>query len=129
MPLGDIARRDPVCVERETTILAASKLMRGNQEGHLVAIDRREGLLVPAGIVSARDIVTRILATGLHPAVMTAGDIVWSQSVGACVTDSMSETLPLLQATRREVVPVLDGNGALAGVVSLDSLLWALAEK
>jgi CBS domain-containing protein len=129
MPVGDIVTRKPVCVERETTILAVSKLMRGHQVGELVVTDRAKGLLVPAGIVSARDIVTRILATGLDPSVLTAGDIIWSESTGARVTDSVSETLQLLQATRRTSLPVVDGDGCLAGVVSLDDLVWALAEK
>jgi CBS domain-containing protein len=128
-PVGDIVRRKPVCVERDRTILAVSKLMRGHQAGELVVTERTNGRLVPAGMVSARDIVTRILATGLDPSVLTAGDIIWSESTGARVTDSVSETLQLLQGSKRISLPVIDGDGSLAGVVSLDDLLWALAQR
>lgn len=43
------------------------------------------------------------------------------------MTDSVSETLKLLEATKRNAFPVVDGEGALAGVVSRGDLLSALA--
>jgi CBS domain-containing protein len=129
MPVGDVPIRKPVCVERDATILAASKLTRGFQIGELVVTDSSGGLLVPAGIVSARDIVTRIMATGRDAGVLKAGDIIWCASTGAKLTDSVSETLQLLQVTHRSTVPVIDGDGGLARVVSLDDLVWALVDN
>jgi CBS domain-containing protein len=127
--VGELATRKPTCIDRDTTILGASELMRCCQVDELVVTERPEGVLVPVGIVSARDIVTRIIATGLDPAVVTAGDITWSDSTHANATDSVSETLELLHATGNSVLPVIDGDGCLTGVVSLDELLWALAES
>jgi len=34
-------------------------------------------MLLPLGIVTASDIVTRVIAAELDPAVLTAGDIAW----------------------------------------------------
>jgi CBS domain-containing protein len=129
MPVGEIVTRKPIWVDRDTTILGASNLMRCYEVGELVVTDELKDILVPVGIVSARDIVTRIIATRLDPTVLTAGDITWLGSNGCKVTDTVSETLQLLQTTRSNVLPVIDGDGGLTGVVSLDDLLWALAKK
>jgi len=129
MLVGEVATRKPVCVDQDLTIVVASNLMRIYQVADLVVTRQREGKLMPGGVLSARDIVTRVIATELDPTVLTAGDMVWSGPAGARVTDSVSETVRFLQATGRDSVPVIDGEGGLAGVVSLEDLLWALAAK
>jgi CBS domain-containing protein len=129
MLVGEVATRTPVCVDQDSTIVVASNLMRIYQVADLVVTHQREGKLMPAGVLSARDIVTRVIAKELDPTALTAGDIVWSGPAGARVTDNVSQTVRFLQATRRDLVPVIDGEGGLAGVVSLDDLLWALAAK
>jgi CBS domain-containing protein len=128
-PVGVIFRRKPVCVGRGMTIVAASQLMRLHGVGELVVTDFTDGRSVPAGIVSTRDIVTRIIATELDAAVLTAGDIVWSSPIAARTTDTVSETLRLLLAAKSNVIPLIDSDGALAGVVTLDELLLAASEQ
>ena len=83
MPVAELATRNPICIDRDTTILGACSLMRIYRVDELVVTDQRNDLLVPIGMVSAQDIVTRIIATGLDPSVLTAGDIVWSGSTRA----------------------------------------------
>jgi len=127
MQVGDIAARNPVCIDRSATILVASTLMRVYQVEHLVVTEQCDGKLMPGGIFSARDIVTRVIAMELDPAVLTVGDMMWSGPTGAKVTDSASDTLKLLDATKCNVLPVIDGDGSLAGVISRGDLLSALA--
>jgi len=76
------SRGKRVCVDRETTIAGASRVMRDFGVEELVVVDTRGGDAVPVGVMSARQIVTRIVATGLEPAVLTAGDIVWPETRG-----------------------------------------------
>jgi CBS domain-containing protein len=126
--LGELATRHPVCVPRDTTILAACRVMRACQVGELVVTEEPQGLLVAVGIVSARDIVTWIIAPGLDPAVFTVGDIAWAGTARAKVSDSLSDTLRLLKATRTNVLPVIDDDGSLAGIISLNDVLLALGK-
>lgn len=129
MLVADVATRNPVCIDRNATILMASTLMRVYQVEDLVVTDQRDGKLMLGGVLSARDIVTRVIATELDPTVLTVGDMMWSGPIGAKVTDSASETLKLLDATKRNLLPVIDGDGGLAGVVSRVDLLSALTGK
>jgi len=127
-PVADMAMRQPVCVPRDTTILCASRIMRSFHVAELVVTEEPHGLPIPMGIVSACDIVTRIIAPGLDPGVFTAGDIAWASAVHTKVSDSLSHTLQLLQTAGTSVLPVIDDDGGLAGVISLSDVLIALGK-
>lgn len=77
MQLAKVARRQPLCIDREATIAEASRVMRDQRVDALVVTEASEGSPVAAGILSAHDIVTRVIAVGLEPSVVTAGDILW----------------------------------------------------
>jgi CBS domain-containing protein len=65
-------------VDRELSILEASHLMRISGAAELLVTDRVDGTLRPVGVLTAHDIVTRIVAAGLDPNVLTTGDIAWA---------------------------------------------------
>jgi CBS domain-containing protein len=83
MQLVNVARSDSVCIDREATIQEASRVMREQRVDALVVTETSEGTPVAAGIVSAHDIVTRVIALGLQPSVVTAGDILWTHAGAA----------------------------------------------
>jgi CBS domain-containing protein len=118
-----IGARRSACVDRNATVSAASKLMRDHGVSDLVVTENRRDGPTCAGILSARDIVTRILAVDLDADVMTVGDILWSRTKAGHASDSVQETLERLCASGGDAVPLIDGNGNLAGVISLDDLL------
>jgi CBS-domain-containing membrane protein len=101
--------------------------MREQHVEEVVVTEKLDGKITPAGIVSARDIVTRVMALELDPSVVTVGDILWSRSTAGQLSDSVPETLQRLCATGSEVLPIVDSDGRAAGVVSMEDLLQALA--
>lgn len=66
-------------IDREASVLDASKLMRTSGATELLVVDKADGIAFAFGILTANDIVTRVIATGLDPAVLTTGDITWSE--------------------------------------------------
>jgi CBS domain-containing protein len=62
-----------ICVDPDVTIREASRLMRSFGVEELVVARPPDGR--PLGVISAIDIVTSIIAAGLDPCVLTAGDI------------------------------------------------------
>ena len=114
-------------VDRELSILEASRLMRTSGAGELLVTDPAEGTLLPVGVVTARDIVTRVVAAELDPSVLTAGDIWWSDGPAACA--SQAGKLLLKESADGSVFNVLDSNGAVAGMLTLDEMVNALARR
>ncbi len=77
--------------------------MRALSVDKVVVTARHDGAWIPVGMVSAEDIVTRVLAVGLDSSVLTAGDLL--------------------------TLPVVDRSGKVTGVLTLDDLLEALARR
>jgi predicted transcriptional regulator len=64
-----------VAVHRDSSLLDASRRMRECRAAKLVVVAEAHGKAIHLGTLTAEDIVKRVLAVGLDPAVLTAGDI------------------------------------------------------
>ncbi len=64
-------------VHRDSSLVEASRRMRECHAARLVVVTEAQGQPVCLGTLTADDIVTRVLALGLDPAVLTAGDIAY----------------------------------------------------
>jgi hypothetical protein len=74
---ADVAAQIMPTIDREMSVLQASKLMRESGTNELLVTSDATGMTLPLGIVTATDIVTRVIAAELDPAVLTMGDIAW----------------------------------------------------
>jgi CBS domain-containing protein len=126
-PGSELSKRRLAYVDRELSILDASRLMRTSGAAELLVTDPGDGTLLPVGVITARDIVTRVVAAELDPTVLTAGDISWSDPPAA--TAPTAETLQLKESGDGTVFAVLDSAGAVAGMLTLDEMVKALARK
>jgi CBS domain-containing protein len=126
MRVGTVGTRRAVCVDREQSVEAASYVMRLQKVDHVVVTERGVGASVPIGILSAADIVSRVVALGLDSSVVTAGDLLWSEPARAQSTDSVAEALDHLDAMGAKALPVVDDEGRLTGIVAAEDLLHAL---
>jgi CBS domain-containing protein len=131
MRLGFVGTRRAVCVDRNQSVAAASFAMRLKQVDQVVVTERaagsNSGASTPVGILSAADILTRVVALGLDCSVITAGDVLWSVPARVRISDTVPDALNRLTAVGADALPVVDGDDRLMGVVSRDDLLQALA--
>src|SRR5688500_14549524 len=129
MPIGEICNRDTVVVKRDDTALEAAKLMRQHHVGDVIVVEERDGVTVPVGIVTDRDLVVEIMATGLDPDVITVGDIMEREvvTVNEGVGEFEAIHYRLSKTVRR--LPVVDKDNALVGILTLDDLLELLSEE
>lgn len=129
MTIGEICNRDVVFAARDTTVQAAAKLMRHYHVGSLVVIDDIGGKRVPAGIVTDRDIVVEVDAVDLDPKVITVGDIMSPDLATVPDSQGVLETMEVMRFKGVRRMPVVDREGGLAGIVTIDDLLEVLAEE
>lgn len=129
MTIGEICTRRVVIGSRDTTIYEVAQLMREYHAGDLVVTDELGGKRTPVGIVTDRDIVVEVLAEGLNPSGLTAGDIMSASLVTVKEHDGMFEVLRLMRSEGVRRAPIVDESGALIGIVSLDDLLELIAEE
>lgn len=129
MPIGEICNREVVFATRKTSLAEAAQLMRQYHVGDLVVMDLVGEKRVPVGIVTDRDIVIEVIAKSLPVNNFMVGDIMSPQLISAQEKDGVVETIRLMRANGIRRVPVLNPEGGLAGIISVDDLLDLLAEE
>lgn len=128
--IASICNRAVAFTTRETTVAAAAKLMRHGHVGSLVIVAQMNGgKRMPVGIVTDRDIIVEVIATGLDPATITVGDIMSGELVVGRESDTVLETLEIMRFKGVRRLPTVDGEGQLVGIVTVDDLLEVLAEE
>ena len=129
MGIGDICNREVVYVNRDVTVNAACKLMRHYRVGSLVVVDDVDSQRVPVGILTDRDVVVEIDAMDLDAKVITAGDIMSSALVTVQENHGVLETIEIMRFKGVRRMPVVNAEGRLVGIVTIDDLLAVLAEE
>lgn len=115
-------------VEPETPAIVVSQLMRQHHIGALVVVDAQEKTR-PVGIVTDRDLVLELMAEGLDPAVFTAGDIMSVNLVNATPEMDEMDAVELMKTHRLRRLVIVDDEGRLAGIVTMEDVLEQLARE
>ncbi|MGJ9419451.1 CBS domain-containing protein [Massilia sp. CMS3.1] len=129
MNIRDICTIQTISCNRDETVQGAALLMRKHHVGDLVVVDGSDGDAIPAGMVTDRDIVVSVVALGLDPASLQVGDIMSDDLLTCREDDDVYQTIEHMRLRGIRRVPVVNANGALAGIVSADDLLEFLAEE
>ena len=133
---------DAVCTapvltaSRDTTIVAAARMMREAHVGALVVVDDPPGGLPqapkrarrplqsrPVGIVTDRDIVMAIVALDLDPNVFLLCDLLNRPLVTAAAGLSIRQGLAIMNAKGIRRLPLVNAAGGLTGMVTLDDII------
>jgi CBS domain-containing protein len=129
MSIGTFCSRDVVVTEKDTSIVEAAQLMREHHVGDLVVVDRSKGQTVPIGILTDRDIVVGIVACEVDYFSVTVGDVMGPDLVIVKEEDSLWDTLQRMRQRTIRRIPVVDNNGTLVGILSIDDILDLISEE
>ena len=129
MQIGHICTTNTITCSPETTILEAAKMMRKHHVGTLIVVEEVNGLRIPQGIITDRDIVVIVLAEELDPKSIKVLDIMRTELMTAVATEDIFETVERMRYKGVRRIPVVDKHGALAGIVSVDDIWKFLAKE
>ena len=97
--------------------------------GAVIVVEKRNGLQVPVGIVTDRDLVVEILATELDEKVITVGDIMPQEIFTIKESAASYEAIEFMRRKTARRLPVVDDAGELVGILTLDDALQLLSEE
>lgn len=126
MSVGRICIREVDLADANETVWAAAERIRQRAVGTLVILDDAKR---PVGIVTDRDLVERVLAAGRDPNTTQVCDIMTGELKTIAEDDSIESALALMRSGRFRRLPVVDHQGKLVGLLSLDDVLILLAEE
>lgn len=129
MAVGEICNREVVVTEKALSVVDAAQLMRKHHVGDLVVVEEKDGSRRPVGVVTDRDIVVEVVAAGVNPEALTVGDIMSPEVATVREGEGLFEALRYMRDKGVRRMPVVDREGALVGILTLDDLLELLAEE
>jgi CBS domain-containing protein len=126
MSIGRICNRTVyLAVANETARTAAKRMAEHNVGTLLIVNDRRQ----PIGILTDRDLVTRVMATSKNPQKTLVGDVMTHRPITISEATPIEAAIATMRSGGFRRMPVVGESEHLVGVVSLDDVLALLAEE
>lgn len=121
--VGDLCNRRVVTVTPGDTIAAAVETMRREHVGDVVVVTQEAAGPTPVGILTDRDVVIELLADGIEPDRVTAGDCMSEAIITAREQDELLLALKRMSGTGVRRLPIVDADGRLTGILSVDDVI------
>ena len=117
----DVMTVNPACCKPETPLEQVAKLMVQHDCGEIPVIDSAEQVV---GVVTDRDIVSRVVAQGKNPLAYTA-DICMSDPVITVLAETpIAEVLSTMEKHQIRRVPVVDEKESCVGMIAQGDISW-----
>jgi len=129
MHIGEICTRSVVTCGRDTSVLELAQLMRDHHVGAVIVVDEHEGKLTPVGVVTDRDLVVEVMAKGVNPDLLRAGDLIANDLVTVFESELVYDAICHMRSKCIRRLPVVDANNHLLGILTADDVTEFLAEE
>ena len=126
MSAGRICTRSTDTVEPTETVQTAACRMLDRNVGSLVVVNQHHE---PIGILTDRDLALRVVATAKDVQTTFVKEIMTPNLQVVSETTPIEDVVRVMRSGPYRRVPVVDSNGRLAGMVTLDDILDLLSEE
>jgi len=126
MNVDCICQRDVDVAGADESVFAAAERMHQRTVGALVIVDDANA---PIGILTDRDLVTRSLAAGRDAYTTTVRDVMTPRPKTVLLETPIAWALSLMKEGAFRRLPIVDGDGQLAGIVTLDDILLLFSDQ
>lgn len=127
MSVESLCNFNVATIEPDASLGQAAVRMRESHVGDLVVVERREGRQIPVGIITDRDLVIEVLAEGVDADELRVVDVMTGDLVTIRRDNGIELALRTMHRHGLRRLPVVDSDGGLVGIVSLDDVVGYLA--
>ena len=127
MSVGSLCNHNVATIAASAGIVEAAARMREAHVGDLVVTELRNGVSVPIGMVTDRDLVLEVLAQGTDPAMLKVSDVMNADLVTVQEDNGLEYALREMRRKGFRRVPVVSRKNALVGILSIDDVIEHLA--
>lgn len=129
MPIGEVCNREVVVVKGQDGIVDVAALMRRYHVGDVVVAEDRDGKAIPVGILTDRDIVIELIAKKVSLDSVRVEDVMSSELAVVQEDRGVWDSIHCMRAKGVRRIVVVNQQGALVGIVSIDDLLELLSQE
>ncbi len=120
---------DLIMVSQDANLEEVATLMRAKNVGSVIVVENKDTNPVPTGIITDRDMVTRLLAQDIKLDEVSAQDIASEPIVLIQASQGLQQTLDLMESKGVRRTPVVDKEGKLVGMIALDDVMVAMIDR
>jgi CBS domain-containing protein len=121
--------RSVVTAMPQDSVLEVARAMRQKHVGGIVVVEKTDLGDVPVGMITDRDITLECVAGHRDPATLPVGDIMSDEIITHREDDDVDEVLETMMSTGVRRMPLVDMDGHLRGMVTLDDLLEVMTRE
>jgi CBS domain-containing protein len=125
MQVNDVMTRDPLTCAPETSAAEAAHLMWEGDCGVLPVVRGR----ALAGVVTDRDLFIALATRDARASELTVGAVAHDTPFTCSPRDDVQQAMGKMKTHRVRRLPVVDQNGTLVGIVSMNDLLLAASPQ
>ena len=118
IPVVEIMSANPVTITADASVAAAAALMREKGLGSLIVLEDGR----PSGIVTERDVVTKVAASDAKPSTVTVKDVMTAPLIAVHPHQEVAEAAKIMAGRKIRRLPVIqDGN--LIGMITENDII------
>src|SRR3970040_3136145 len=125
MSLGNMCRKEIVCVNLGTNVKEAAKFMEDKNVGSIIVVGGGK----PVGIVTDRDILLRVINRGLDPEKSSVDDVMTKEIVTLKEGMGLFEALEQVKGKGIRRFPIVDARGNLKSIMTLDDIIYLFGKE
>jgi CBS domain-containing protein len=114
---SEVMTREPVCCEPADPVSRVADKMRQHDVGSLPVVDSHSSKRL-VGIVTDRDLVTKVVANHRNVESATVGDAMTPNPASVRENDDVERAMSLMAERQVRRMPVVDESGRLSGIIA-----------
>jgi CBS domain-containing protein len=126
MNVGLACTRQIDLADPHESVQAAASRMNARNVGTLVVTDGRSK---PVGLITDRDLTIKVLAAGKDGSTTTVYEVMSHHPETVLESATLEEAIAKMKSGPFRRLPVVDENGKLVGILSLDDVLSLMADE
>ncbi len=129
MSVDKICNHNVVTTEADAGLVETALRMREEHVGNVVVTEYRNGRQTPVGILTDRDILVEVVAAKVDASALTVGAVMTRDLTVVAKDNGVDFALKAMMRAGVRRVPVVDRDGSLVGILSVDDVLAHMSEQ
>ncbi|HEV8593681.1 MAG TPA: CBS domain-containing protein [Pyrinomonadaceae bacterium] len=117
MLVQEIMTKNPACCPPDAMLQDVARMMIDNDCGCIPIVENTDSK-IPVGMLTDRDITTRIVAEGKNPLDLTAADAMSPSVITVTPDTSLEQCCTLMEENQLRRLAVVDAGGACCGIIA-----------
>lgn len=122
LKVGDIMTKKVIVVPLNESVVEVAKLMKKNSIGSVIVVDEKDHDKAK-GIITERDIILKLIASGKDPAKSNAASIMSKPLRVVRPNTTLEDAAKAMKENKIKRLPVVNENSELIGVLSEGDLM------